>query len=249
MTNEELVAEYQNGNDKAFDVLLENNCGIIHFMMNKFFLRLTDANITTDEMTNEGIFAFWLAVKDYKESKECSFGTYACNRISWHYGRLIMKHANSHKNQDGDFVQIVSLDDVIPGTDDLTLADTIADEDTEFDFEKMLDELSNKSLKEKINTFMNIVLTEQEKTVITFRFGLECKALNQGQIAERLNVSSQRVAQIEKTAIKKMRNSSLKDMFSDDYLQQKTEEPIEHHNAETESDISFEDALLYLNQL
>lgn len=245
MTNEELVDDYQNGNEKAFDILLEDNYGIIHFMMNKYFFRLSNVGFTADEMTNETIYAFWLAVENYNASKGASFATYACNYISWHYGKFIYKHENIHKNQNGEIVQIISLDEPVPGTDNLTVSNTISDADAEVDFEKVFDEISNKTLRADLMDLLNEVLSPQEKDIVLKRYGIGCKSMSQIELSKKYSISNSRISEIERNAMRKLKKSPLTEYLSKKYYIKNVEAHPKTIKQVKTSQVSIDDALNY----
>lgn len=247
MTNEELVAEYQNGNEKVFDELLASNNGIIHSVINKWFFALQKNGIAEDEMKNEGIYAFWLAIKEYDDTKGCSFSTHAYNRISWHFGRMVDKYCR--KSQNGNTIQIVSLDEVIPGTDDFTISDTLADESAEEDFEKLVDELSNKSLHEDLIDLLNEVLSPQEKDIVLKRYGVGCKPISQFELSRNYGVSNSRISEIERNSIRKLKKSPLTKYLSKKYHRNLDNENIVKHSETIKqvkaSQANLDDALNY----
>ena len=60
---------------------------------------------------------------------------------------------------------------------------------------------------EKLSTFMNEVLTDREKEILTLRYGLNgIKPLTQREIAAKLNISRSYVSRIEKKALLSLRN-------------------------------------------
>ena len=240
MTNEELVVDYQKGNEKSYEELVRANEGLICHMKYKWYSLVTNHKLTEDELDAECRFAFWLSVKDYKEGLNCAFSSYAVSKIGWYLSREYMKKEK---------MQIVSLDDVLPGTEDYTLSDTLADEDAEEDFERIIEESVQKSTRQKLNLFMDAVLSNSEKSVLKLRFGLGCKPLNQRQVAEQIKVSFQRVGQIEKTAIHKLQNSPLKNMFADEYSPHKEENQMKVCHSKSDNQMSLQDALSILNQL
>ena len=66
-----------------------------------------------------------------------------------------------------------------------------------------------KSLRETISELLE-ELTERERLIITYRFGLETQSsLSLSKIAEKLNVTKERIRQIEKRAITKLKALSI----------------------------------------
>ncbi len=253
MTNEELVAEYQNGNEKAFEELLNTNKGIIGTMIKKWWNKVENGVLTRDELEAECIYAFFIAVTEYSLDRECTFSSYAFNRINW----LLIR--NTHRPIPKDLnrqpVSIVSISDVVPGTDDLTYADTIPDKDAEQELQDVLENLSKKSLKNRLIYFIDSVCTEREKEVLLQHYGIGCKQSSQQTIASSLGISDARVQQIETKAISKLRNSPLKDTIFSEYqfgISQQKAKCIENYtkqNCNNISEQSYEDALKALGEL
>lgn len=247
MTNEELVADYQNGNEKAFEELLNINKGIRYSVMNKWFFNLQKCGFTEDEINNESIYAFWLSVKEYDDTKGYLFSTCAYNRISWHFGKMVDKCCR--KNQSGNTIQIVGLDDIIPGTEDCTISDTLADESAEQDFENLVDELSNKTLREDLMDLLNEVLSPQEKDIILKRYGIGCKSTSQIQLSQKYGVRNSRIGEIERNAIRKLKKSPLTKYLSKKYYLDLNEEDVGTHSKTTKqvkaSQTNINDALNY----
>lgn len=253
MTNEELVAEYQNGNEKAFEELLNINKGIIGTMIKRWWNKVENGVLTRDELEAECTYAFFLSVMEYSPDRECTFASYAFNRINW----WLMKNINKPipKDSNGRSVSIVSISDVIHGTDDATYADIIPDKDAEQELQDVLENLSKKSLKDRLIYFIDSVCTEREKEVLLRHYGIDCKQSSQQTIASSLGVSDARVQQIETKAISKLRSSSLKDAIYCEYqfdISQPKAEWIENHTKQNRNNISeqsYEDALKALVEL
>lgn len=97
-----------------------------------------------------------------------------------------------------------SLDASVNEDGDATFGDFVAaDENVE-------EEIFDKKIKEDIqNALNNLDLTERERTIIILRWGLlDNKPLTLEQIGKRYNLTRERIRQIEKKAIRKMKNSS-----------------------------------------
>lgn len=153
------------------------------------------------------------------------------------------------KSQNGNAIQIVSLDEVIPGTEDFTISDTLADESAEQDFEKLIDELSNKSLHEDLIDLLNEVLTPQEKDIVLKRYGVGCKPISQFELSKIYGVSNSRIGQIEREAIRKLRKSPLTKYLSKKYHRNMDNENIVEHSESIKqvkaSQTNINDALNY----
>lgn len=194
MTNEELVTEYQNGNDKAFDELLASNRGIIHFMKNKWWSIVSGNKSTEFELESEVTMGFFLAAKHYSDDGGRTFSSYAFHRIQWHLCRTYRLIQKTTSN--GEPVEMCSLDAPVPGADDMRIEDTIADEtDIENDsIEKLLKESEYPKLLEAVNS-----LNDKQRNVIIKRF-YQNKSLD--IVADDLSVTRERIRQVEQNALK-----------------------------------------------
>lgn len=219
MTNEELVAEYQNGNEKVFEELFNANKGIIGTMIKKWWSKVEKGVLTCDELEAECTYAFFLSVMEYSPDRECTFASYAFNRINWYLIRNLNKPIP--KDSNGQSVSIVSISDVVPGTDDATYADIILDKDAEIEMQVPIEKEYQKALKSELIYLLESVLTEREKTVILMFYGIDCKSQTQIQIASALNISRARVGQIQSDAIKKLQTSPLTEYFRKKHNQKK----------------------------
>lgn len=219
VTNEELVSEYQNGNEKAFEELFNANKGIIGTMIKKWWSKVEKGVLTCDELEAECTYAFFLSVMEYSPDRECTFASYAFNRINWYLIRNLNKPIP--KDSNGQSVSIVSISDVVPRTDDATYADIILDKDAEIEMQVPIEKEYQKALKSELIYLLESVLTEREKTVILMFYGIDCKSQTQIQIASALNISRARVGQIQSDAIKKLQTSPLTEYFRKKHNQKK----------------------------
>ena len=99
--------------------------------------------------------------------------------------------------------QDVSLSDYIETANDgaaLSLMDVVGDE------EDMLERLCSKESVYRLRQAVRSVLTEQERQVITLRYGLaNNQPLRQREVAARTGISRSYVSRIEKRALEKLR--------------------------------------------
>lgn len=215
MTNEELVAEYQKGNEAAFNELLEQNIGIIHYMVNQWFQNVKNGKVTEKDLENECTFGFWLAVKSYKSDNDVPFGAYAFKRIKWHLCRTLI--TKSPKTATGEDVHVVSFDDTVPGTDNLTVGDTIEDEEAEQLLENLFNGSDQQSLHDDLMQLLDALVSNTEKQILLMHYGIGCKPCSQADIGEQLEISGSRVGQMETSAMKKIQSSPVTAYFADKY--------------------------------
>lgn len=103
----------------------------------------------------------------------------------------------------------VSLDDVLPGDDDMTRADTIADTDAPRPDEA----LGHESLHADIEAFL-AHLPYKERMVVKMSFGIDRPhALSADEIASQMSLSSERVRQIRNSAIERLQRNSYRELL------------------------------------
>lgn len=96
----------------------------------------------------------------------------------------------------------VSMDATISDDDDVTIGDLVADDSDESPIEAIYQEQVNKRINGVLNT-----LEEREAQIIRMRYGLEDnKARTLEEVGKYLNLSKERVRQIENSALRKLRN-------------------------------------------
>ncbi len=81
----------------------------------------------------------------------------------------------------------------------LTLMDVIAAEDT------ILEDLDLKINATKLYRYMNETLSDREKEIIGWRYGLVGEPMTQREVAKKLDISRSYVSRIEKKALEKLR--------------------------------------------
>ncbi len=103
----------------------------------------------------------------------------------------------------------VSMDAPITGDDDLTFIDTVIPEDN-FDADRnIVSETTSAEIKRSLS-----VLSEKEKKVIIYYFGLESNhAYTLEEIGYMLDMTRERVRQMKDKALKKLRNRSKKSLL------------------------------------
>ncbi len=97
----------------------------------------------------------------------------------------------------------ISLDTPVPNVEDIDLADAIADED----WQKMLEEPEEDVLRAEVEAALD-ALPERLRLVLQWRYGLSGQVkLTLDEIAARLKVSRERVRQLEREALIRLRRS------------------------------------------
>ena len=102
--------------------------------------------------------------------------------------------------------QDVSLSDYIEtGTDGaaLSLMDVVSEENDD-----LLETISTRERLAQVHRAVDTCLTEQERQVISMRYGLNgCQLSRQREVAERLGISRSYISRIEKRALQKLRKA------------------------------------------
>lgn len=108
---------------------------------------------------------------------------------------------NHLRNITQDFI---SLDTTLGDTDDTTILDMVVDHKADSPDFHILEESLLNSLNEVLDT-----LTDSEKEILSMRYGLnEYEPMSLQQIGDKFNLSKERIRQIEKKAIRRLRHPS-----------------------------------------
>jgi len=98
----------------------------------------------------------------------------------------------------------ISLDATLGDSDDTTFISLVEDTHTDAPDKELIDQSLKNELKDVLDT-----LTESERDIIIKRFGLNgVKPMSLHQIGEKYHLSKERIRQIEKKAIRKLRHPS-----------------------------------------
>ncbi len=247
MTNEMLIQEYKDKNDRdALNTLIENNEAMIIHCANKYKKFANLGNLDFDDLVQEGWIIFLKAVEKYIESENVKFSTYAYTALIYGLLRVINKNIprKYKSNSDGEIIKVNSIDDLIKGSESTTLADMISDESAFESFQKVDNDLDNKKLRidllkmlddvfgKEINFYGQENLTDFEmnavryklkdgitaKEIILLHYGLYYEPMSFTKIGELVNLSAQRIQQIEEQGLYKIRTSKNSRWFIEKYI-------------------------------
>ena len=132
-TNERLCALAQKGDAAALDSLIENNKSFIGKVANDLFrsmnLAQSGLNLDTDDLKQAGNLGLWKAVPKFDAARGMKFLTYAAPAIRNAMMDMVRDAFKRIVTEDKDGIcyQCVSLDDVLPGEEQLRRIEAIAD--------------------------------------------------------------------------------------------------------------------------
>ena len=193
MTNEELAREIQAGDEALYAVLWEQVERFVAQQANRTARTLTDRPAADyDDLYQSGYEAMRKAAETFEPAREKSF-------IGWFAFYLKRAFAETAGYRSGK-PHTVSLDALIAGAEDLTLADTIPDPTDHYEAaeQTIWQEQLRSELEQAINT-----LPEVEQDTVRRRFW---KGETLKRISEGVGVSYQRVRQREVDALRKLRH-------------------------------------------
>ena len=136
-TNERLCALAQKGDATALDSLIDNNKSFIGKAANDLFrsmnLAQSGLNLDTDDLKQAGNMGLWKAVPKFDAARGMKFLTYAAPAIRNAMMDMVRDAFTAFEQRmltegkDGVCYQRVSLDDVLPGEEQLRRIEAIAD--------------------------------------------------------------------------------------------------------------------------
>lgn len=181
------------GDLEARNILIERNLRLVAHIMKKYYAATADQ----EDLISIGTIGLIKAISTFAPTKGARLATYAARCVE----NEILMYFRSQKKSSQD----VSLSDYIEtGTDGAALAlmDVVA-EDCD-----LLEQVAAKESVQALRRAIGECLTEQEKLVVTLRYGLEGgQALRQREVAERTGISRSYVSRIEKRALEKLRQA------------------------------------------
>lgn len=186
----ELIRRMEKGDRSARDSLIEHNLRLVAHVVKKYY----NEKVEQDDLISIGTIGLIKGITTFKSDKGIKLATYAARCVE---NEILMYFRSLKKT-----AQNVSINDPIE-TDkegnDLTLIDVIADDGN------IVDDIDLRIKTEKLQKYMDEVLTPREKIIIGLRFGLiGGKENTQREVAKKLNISRSYVSRLEKKALLKL---------------------------------------------
>ena len=179
------------GDLEARNILIERNLRLVAHIMKKYYAVDSDQ----EDLISIGTIGLIKGISTFDASKGARLATYAARCVE----NEILMHFRAQKKS----AQDVSLSDYIETGSDgaaLSLMDVVS-EDCD-----LLEEVANKELTQHLQRVLVRCLTEQERLVISLRYGLNGETpKRQREVAKITGISRSYVSRIEKRALEKLR--------------------------------------------
>lgn len=179
------------GDLEARNILIERNLRLVAHIMKKYYSCASDQ----EDLISIGTIGLIKGITTFDSSKGARLATYAAKCAE----NEILMHFRAQKKT----AQDVSLSDLLEtGSDGATLSlmDVVADDCD------LLEQVASREAVKRLRGAIQECLTEQERTVIALRYGLNGeKAHRQREVAEITGISRSYISRIEKRALQKLR--------------------------------------------
>ena len=179
----EYLARSAKGDLEARNILIERNLRLVAHIMKKYYAVDSDQ----EDLISIGTIGLIKAVTTFDTSKGARLATYAARCVE---NEILMYFRSMRKS-----AQDVSLSDYIEtGADGaaLSLMDVVS-EDTD-----LLEQVTTKETVRQLHRVMDTCLTEQERQIITMRYGLDGeKPKRQREVALHCGISRSYISRIE----------------------------------------------------
>ena len=150
-----------------------------------------------EDLISIGTIGLIKAVSTFDASKGARLATYAARCVE---NEILMHFRAQRKN-----AQDVSLSDYIETGNDgaaLSLMDVVSED------EDLLEQVTTREAIQHLRRVIGTCLTEQERQVVTLRYGLDGNApKRQREVAQTCKISRSYVSRIEKRALEKLREA------------------------------------------
>ena len=180
------------GDLEARNILIERNLRLVAHIMKKYYSSTSDQ----EDLISIGTIGLIKGITTFDASKGARLATYAAKCAE---NEILMYFRAQRKS-----AQDVSLSDMIETGNDgaaLSLMDVVADE------RDLLDQVATRESVERLRKVIGVCLNEQERRVISLRYGLDGeKPCRQREVAEKTGISRSYVSRIEKRALQKLKD-------------------------------------------
>lgn len=219
MTNEELlILQFQNGDEKAFEELIEHLMPIIWSVIKRYSSFAYHIGIDVqkhshgifNELEQECVICIFNLCKTYKFDKENLFAcTYVCCKSATiNYIWQVKNKTSKRYRKNYNSPQIVSLDSPIFEENDSPLSDFISDESGQNDFINIIEKIDNEIISKDMQFLLNSTFKDDIKgKILSMLYGIGEPRKPVSEIAELFNLSSFEVFEEESKALNIIRHN------------------------------------------
>ena len=187
------LIKYQNGDNKAKNILIEHNLRLVVFIAKKY----ESTGYDIEDLVSIGSIGLIKGINTYKIDKNIKLATYASRCIA----NEILMYVRKNKNRKGE----ISFEDALnydSEGNELHLEDILGTDDN-----VVPDEIINKFDKIKLKEEIEL-LDDRDKQIMIMRYGLfNTKEYTQKEVADLLGISQSYISRIEKKVINKLKLS------------------------------------------
>lgn len=203
MTNEELAKRIQAGEDDLLPLLWEQVRRLVSMLMGREYRRHMEwaqrAGITLEDLEQEGYFAFLHALKAYRPAGEYHFTAYLQYHIQNQSNTALGLRSQIKRHDPVNTA--ANLDAPIPGADDLTLGDSLADDAAEDALYSVEDRLDRQALHQAMEYELGRLRPSQE-AVLRSRF---YRGLTLEQVAAERGITREKARTEQEAAFRRLR--------------------------------------------
>lgn len=205
MANEELVVLYQEGDKQALENLIKSNTGIVR----KIAIKYNNLNklLELDDLIQSGTIGLIAAANKYDITmeKRANFITYAFHYIEREIYNCVNGRSSRNINNNKFYKTFKSLNELVGEDEETELLELVDSHDK--GIENVDERLYLKELRNELEEAMIDYNSLREREVLKLRYGWNIEPILLSEIGELLQVSTERVRQIEYNALRKLFNS------------------------------------------
>ena len=204
-TNEELALRVKTGDSEAVAALWEQTKKLAYQFAFRFYNRsmasCAASGITLEDVQQESFFVVLDAVQAFDETKGFKFTSFISFHTKKRFNALIGIRGNTAKRP---LNCAESLDELIPGGEDITVMDTIPDENAAQAFEDVEQEIYQQQLHSAMETALGTLDKHQEQTIRNRYY----RDMTLEAIAQQNGVSREQVRQLVAKGLRGLRKPS-----------------------------------------
>lgn len=182
---------------RARDILIKHNLRLVVYIAKKY-TNYPDQ----DELVSVGTLGLIKAINSYEDDKGTQLATYASRCIE----NEILMALRGHKKQQGNVSLYENIGRDKDGNEMMLIDMLSVDEETVYN------QLESEMLKSSLLKIIDKYLSDREKVIIKYRFGLlDGNILTQQEVSNILGISRSYVSRIEKASLIKLKEAIAKE--------------------------------------